>query len=182
MGILICGLNGAGKSTLGKALAERMSFQFIDNEDLYFPKTDSSYAFSNPRSDAEAIRILEEWIEKNDRFIFAAVKGNYGETLLSKLDCVILIEAPRNVRLERVRRRSARRFGDRILSGGDLAQPENEWFQRVERRPEDYVLTWLADAHLTCPIIHADGTRPVEENAGLLLSQIMRLTGFQPLS
>ena len=32
-GILICGLNGSGKSTLGKALAQKLHFYFIDNED-----------------------------------------------------------------------------------------------------------------------------------------------------
>lgn len=170
MGILICGLNGVGKSTIGSVLAERMSLPFIDNEDLYFPKADRSYAFSNPRSDAEAIQILEALIDKDDRFIFAAVRGDYGEKLLSKLDFVILVEAPKETRIKRVKQRSAQRFGDRILSGGDLAQKENEWFKRVESRPEDYVSTWLADAHLTCPIIRVDGTRPVEENVERLLS------------
>ena len=74
MAILICGLNGAGKSTIGSILAERMSLPFIDNEDVYFPKTDSSYAYSNPRSDAEAIRILETFIDKNDRFVCVPLK------------------------------------------------------------------------------------------------------------
>ena len=32
-GIIMCGLNGSGKSTLGKALAERLHFYFIDNEE-----------------------------------------------------------------------------------------------------------------------------------------------------
>ena len=41
MGILICGLNGAGKSTLGRMLADRIGYEFIDNEDLYFPKADA---------------------------------------------------------------------------------------------------------------------------------------------
>ena len=41
MGILICGLNGTGKSTLGRMLADRMGYEFIDNEDLFFPKTDT---------------------------------------------------------------------------------------------------------------------------------------------
>ena len=36
MGILICGLNGSGKSTLGKALASRIGYEFIDNEDQYY--------------------------------------------------------------------------------------------------------------------------------------------------
>lgn len=31
-GIIICGLNGAGKSTLGKALAEKLDFHFVDND------------------------------------------------------------------------------------------------------------------------------------------------------
>ena len=34
-GIIICGLNGAGKSTLGKALAEKLEFYFIDNEQYF---------------------------------------------------------------------------------------------------------------------------------------------------
>lgn len=43
MGILICGLNGTGKSTLGRILADRLGYEFIDNEDLFFPKADPSY-------------------------------------------------------------------------------------------------------------------------------------------
>lgn len=42
-GIMVCGLNGSGKSTLGKALAEKLGFHFIDNEDLFFPKTNPNY-------------------------------------------------------------------------------------------------------------------------------------------
>ena len=41
-GIMICGLNGTGKSTLGKALAEKLHFYFIDNENLYFSGTELS--------------------------------------------------------------------------------------------------------------------------------------------
>ena len=168
MGILLCGLNGVGKSTIGKILAERMEYLFIDNEELYFPKTDTSYEFANPRTKEEAIAILEEKIKENDRFIFAAVKGDYGEKLPEKISKVVLIEAPKETRMERVKMRSAKKFGDRIQDNGDLKQDENSWFEKVAGRTEDYVTKWLENVY--CPIIHIDGSASVEENVNYLLS------------
>ena len=95
MGILICGLNGTGKSTLGRMLADRMRYEFIDNEDLFFPKADPSYTFSNPRSKEEVIQLLEGKISRNNQFVFAAVKGNYGDRLIASLDHIVLIEVPK---------------------------------------------------------------------------------------
>lgn len=171
MGILLCGLNGAGKSTIGRILAERMSWQFIDNEDLYFPKEDASYLFSNPRSKEEVIHLLEEKIEEDDRFVFAAVKGDYGEKLLTKLDYVVLIEVPKETRMERVKMRSAQKFGDRIQEHGDLADKENAWFSVVKSRPENFVTEWLE--RVPCPVIRIDGTAPVEENVNYLLEKLL---------
>lgn len=171
MGILLCGLNGAGKSTIGRILAERMSWQFIDNEDLYFPKENASYLFSNPRSKEEVIHLLEEKIEEDDRFVFAAVKGDYGEKLLKKLDYVVLIEVPKETRMERVKMRSAQKFGDRIQEKGDLADTENAWFSVVNSRPENFVTEWLE--RVPCPVIRIDGTAPVEENVNYLLEKLL---------
>lgn len=168
MGILLCGLNGVGKSSIGRMLAKRMSYQFIDNEDLYFPKNDKLYMFSNPRSKEEVIHILEEKISKEDKFIFAAVKGNYGEKFLAQIDYVILVEVPKKIRMDRVKMRSAQKFGDRILADGDLAEKENAWFSLVNSRPENYVTEWLE--MVKCPIIRIDGTLPIEENVDYLLS------------
>ena len=168
MGILICGLNGVGKSTLGRRLAERLSYPFIDNEDLYFPKTDRRYAYLAPRGKEEVIRLLEERIEKSGDFVFAAVRGDYGERLLAHLDHIVLVEVPREIRLARVRERSFEKFGERICAGGDLAEQENAWFAQVEGRPEDHVLKWLETVDR--PVIRVDGTRPVEENVEYLVS------------
>lgn len=103
MGIMICGLNGTGKSTLGRILADKLGYEFIDVEDLYFPKTDSSYTFSSPRSKEEVIRLLEERISNNNQFIFASITGDYGDKLIALLDYVVLIEVPKHIRSQRVR-------------------------------------------------------------------------------
>lgn len=168
MGILICGLNGAGKSTLGRMLAERMGYEFIDSEGLYFPKTDPSYRFSDPRSKEEVIRLLEERISENNRFIFAAVRGNYGGKLIASLDHIVFIETPKQIRSQRVRDRSYRKFGDRILPGGDLYDRENNWFSLTDCRTDAYVTDWLET--IDCPVTRIDGTLPVEENVAYLVS------------
>ena len=168
MGILICGLNGTGKSTLGRMLADRLGYVFIDNEDLYFPKTDPSYAFSGPRSKEEVIRLLEERIRENKRFILASVRGDYGGRLIASLDHIVLIEVPKQVRSRRVRERSYQRFGDRILPGGDLYDQENKWFSLTDSRPETYVTDWLETVDR--PVIRIDGTLPVGENVDYLVS------------
>ena len=168
MGILISGLNGAGKSTIGRMLADRMGYEFIDNEDLWFPKADSSYTFSGPRSEEEVIRLLEERIRENNRFIFAAVKGNYGDKLTASLDHIVLVEVPKQIPSRRVRDRSYQKFGDRILPGGDLHDKEEKWFSLTDSRPDAYVTDWLET--VDCPVIRIDGTRPVEENVDYLVS------------
>ena len=71
-GIVICGLNGAGKSTLGKALAEKLDFYFIDNEDLFFPKTDPNYIYASPRTHEETEKMLFHAIKVHENFVFAA--------------------------------------------------------------------------------------------------------------
>ena len=170
MGILICGLNGAGKSTLGKALADHLGYEFIDNEDLFFPKSDPSYTFSVVRSKDEVIQLLEERIRNHDRFVFAAVKGDYEDQFISSLNHIILIEVPKQIRSQRVRNRSYQKFGDRILPGGDLFEKENKWFSITDSRPEDDVTTWLETVQ--CPVIRIDGTLPVEKNIAFLMSAL----------
>ena len=167
MGILICGLNGAGKSTLGRMLADRMGYEFIDSEDLYFPKTDPAYLFSGPRSEEEVIRLLEEKISGNSRFVFAAVRGISSGKLTASLDHIIFIEVPAQIRSRRVRERSRQRFGDRILPGGDLYEKESKWFSLTDSRTDAYVTDWLET--VDCPVIRIDGTLPAEDNADTLI-------------
>lgn len=169
-GILVCGLNGVGKSTLGKALAERMGFYFIDNEDLYFPKTDPLYTYASPRTRAEVEKLLLSEIAAHENFIFASVKGDYGQAILASIQYIVLIAVPRNTRLQRVKNRSFQKFGDRMLPGGDLHEQEERFFDIVKARAENSVEEWVQS--MNCPVIRADGTKPVEENVKFIIEQI----------
>ena len=169
-GILICGLNGAGKSTLGKALAEKLHFYFIDNEDLYFPKTDPNYMYASPRTREEAKKLLFREIKAHENFVFASVKGDYGEEIYPFFQYVILIDVPKDIRMERVKNRSFQKFGNRMLPGGDLHEQEEGFFEFVKSRAENTVKEWVQ--LLSCPILRIDGTKPVEENVDFIINQI----------
>lgn len=169
-GILVCGLNGAGKSTLRRALAERLGFAFLDNEDLYFPKTDPAYPYADPRTREEVEKLLISAINGRKSFVFASVKGDYSEEVRRRFRYAVLVEVPREIRLQRVKNRSLQRFGDRALPGGDLYDSEERFFELVKSRAENTVTDWISE--LSCPIIRVDGRRTVAENVEVITSRI----------
>ena len=170
-GILMCGLNGAGKSTLGRALAERIDFHFIDNEDLYFPGTDPYYIYASPRTREEVEKLLSYEVKEHENFVFTSVKGDY-RNCASLFQYAVLIYVPRDIRIQRVKDCSFQKFGDRMLPGGDLYEQEENFFDLVRSRAENTVEEWAKS--LSCPIIRVDGTKPVEENITFITEQIVR--------
>lgn len=170
IGIQICGLNGCGKSTLGRALAEEIGFHFIDNENLYFARSQANEPYTNPKSEAEVERLLMNEVIEHSNFVFAAVRGNYGKEIIPMYDYVVVIEVPKEIRSQRVRNRSFQKFGNRMLKGGDLYQQEEAFFRMAEARSEDYVEKWLK--LVDCPILRVDGTKPIEENVQSIIREM----------
>ena len=166
MGVIICGMNGSGKSTLGRALAEQLGWRFIDNEDLYFPKADPAHPYAVERTRAEVEALLLDELRRDERFVFAAVRGNYGDAVLPHYKAAVLVEVPKEIRLARVRARSFAKFGERMLPGGDLYESEKRFYDLIAARPDDYASHWLEG--LDIPILRVDGTRLVGENVALI--------------
>ena len=170
MGIIICGLNGSGKSTLGKILAEKLHFHFIDIENLYFPKTNSNYIYASPRTREDVAERLLCEIRTHENFILASVKGDYGEDISSFFQYAVLLDVPKDIRLQRVKERSFQKFGNRMLPGGDLFEQEEKFFRFVESRNESTVDEWIKS--LKCPVIRIDGTKPTDENVNFIVELI----------
>ena len=170
IGIQICGLNGSGKSTLGRALAEKIGFYFIDDENLYFSRSNPNEPYTNPKPRHEVEQLLMKEVKNHPDFVFAAVKGDYEKDIISMYDYVIMIDVPKSVRSKRVRNRSYKKFGSRMLLGGDLYNQEEAFFQMVESRQSSYVENWLQT--VKCPIIRVDGTKPIDENVEYIINSI----------
>lgn len=159
-GICVCGLNGSGKTTLACALAKALHFKHMDIEQYYFTSTDNPYASSGTREEVE--RLLLADIEQNPCFVFSAVNGNMTEEINKQYDLVIYLEAPRDVRMGRIRQRALNQFGDRVLPGGDMREQEEQFFSFAEKRTPEKIENWVES--LSCQVIRLDGTKAVVEN------------------
>ncbi len=93
-----------------------------------------------------------------------------GKTYIHFFQYVILLDVPRDIRLQRVKERSFQKFGSRMLSGGDLFEQEEKFFHFVESGNENTVEEWVKS--LKCPIIRIDGMKPIDENTNFIMERI----------
>jgi adenylate kinase family enzyme len=167
-GILICGLNGAGKTTIALKLTKITQSKHIDIEDYAFLSSEIPY--SRPRSSEKIACLLLAEIEKYPQFIFSAVDGNFGDEIVNYFGFIILVDTPLEIRIERIKKRSFEKFGNRILEGGDLYEQEQKFLDFVANRELSSVENWTKT--LNCPVLRIDGTRDFHEMANEILSTI----------
>lgn len=169
-GIAIVGANGSGKTTLGKHLADLLGYKHMDAEEYSFK--DSAIPYTNSRTKEEVLELLSADMKKYDRFILSAVNCDFGDDINAMYDCIIYIKAPLKIRLDRIKKRSANKFGRRVLKGGDLYEQEQKFYDFVSSRTMDKTDTWLQS--MTCPVICVDGTEPIASNAKRLKENIAK--------
>ena len=128
------------------------------------------YDYQNARSRAEVSKLLLKDLTEYEDFIFASVKGNYGDEAVSRFTHAVLVSVPKEERMKRVRDRNYQKFGNRMLQGGDLFEKENRFFEMVEKRPEQDVENWLQSVRLS--VIRVDGTQTVGENIKIISARL----------
>lgn len=160
-GIIIFGANGCGKTTLGRELARILNFKHIDHEDYAFEKSEIPYTAE--RSFDKCVELMFADIEKSRGFVISAVTGNFGIDIEARYDLAVYIEAPLELRIERVKQRNLERFGERVLEGGDMYEGQKQFTDFVTSRSLSRIEQY-ADT-LTCPVIRIDGTADYKQTA-----------------
>ena len=192
-GIAIFGPNGAGKSSITHALAKKLAYAELDVEDLYFPEQRASrrralegefepergfepmphsgaLPFSRPRTKEEVQSGLLWELAENPRFILSGVTMNWPEEILAKIEIAFWVQAPLELRLQRIGAREEKRFGARVLPGGDMYEQQKAFRDMVAGR--DPKAIEQTAARLRCPVYPLDGALPVEENVARILAHL----------
>ena len=100
----------------------------------------------------------------------SGVTLNFSPELLSRIDLAVELSTPLTTRIQRIQSREERRFGDRVLPGGDMYAQQEDFRKMVETRDQTSAARSLAQ--LSCPVIQLSGTDPVTENIAVILSHL----------
>lgn len=167
-GIIITGLNGCGKSTVCKLLAEKLNYYSMDVEDYYFIKSDIPYSEFHTHEQTE--NLLLDDIKKHNHFVLATVNCDWGEEISSMCKLAVVLKAPIDIRMERIKNREYEKFGDRVLKGGDLYESQQRFHNKVRNRLESHIAKQMEFIH--CPVIEVDATLPVSDIVDII-SQVI---------
>lgn len=149
--IHIFGSSGSGTTTLAKELAEYLNLHHIDVDDLMWEKTDPP--FTVKRSNESIRQRINEDLSHHQDIVISGSIVNIYDDLKPSIDLFIYMNLDIETRKERINQREVKRFGHRILPGGDLYHKHQsflEWVSDYEHNPETIRsrkqhLSWLND-------------------------------------
>ncbi|HEX3915859.1 MAG TPA: AAA family ATPase [Caulobacteraceae bacterium] len=172
--IHVVGGSGSGTTTLGRALAARTGATHLDTDDFYWLRTQPPYTTSRPVADR--IALLSEAFDASPRWVLSGSMMGWGEPLLPRIELIVFLYTPPDVRLARVMARERERYGADIDPGGRLHAHHLEFMEYVRGYDRDDFpgrslkrhRAWLAAA--SRPVLELDGARAVEEGVAAVLA------------
>lgn len=173
MRIHITGASGSGTTTLGEALSRKLHIPHFDSDHFFWKPTDPP--FQERREVAERIALLKRKAKPDDSWVLSGSAMKWGEFLESHYDLIVFLTLDPDIRMERIRQREAKRYGARILPGGDMVEISAEFLAWAaaydtagpEQRSRALHEAWLAKQQT--PILRLDSAVPVVE----LVSQVL---------
>jgi hypothetical protein len=174
--IHILGASGSGTSTLGTAIARRLGISHTDADSLYWVPTNPPY--TTPRLPDDRQALLLRTLPVTGHWVFSGAATKWAAPLEPYYDLVVFLMLDPAVRMVRLRRREAARFGARILPGGDMTAINAAFIAWAEaydtagslRRGLMMHEAWLLDQ--PAPVLRLDSQAPVEELVAATLSTI----------
>jgi adenylate kinase family enzyme len=174
--IHILGASGSGTTTLGVALAARLGHPHVDADTLFWLPTDPPFTTKRPRDDRQAM--LRRLLPVAGQWVFSGSAPEWATPIEPFYDLVVFLQLDPAVRMARLRRREAARYGKRIETGGDMATASADFLKWAEAYdtagPEQRSLigheAWLAS--LRTPVLRLDSAVPLEDLIFAILSRL----------
>jgi len=194
--IHILGASGSGTTTLGAALAARLDCPHEDTDAHFWLPSDPPFLTARP-AEARLAGLLTRLAGADWVLSGSALK--WGEPVESMFELVVFLRLDPALRMARLYRREAERYGSRISPGGDMAvanQAFLDWAESYDTarpiagRPTGHPTArpiehptggpqqrslaaheqWLATR--ACPVLRLDSAAPVQNLVSAVLAHL----------
>lgn len=171
------GAAGSGTTSIGRAVAQRLACPYFDTDSYYF--YDTAEPFTEVRPIPERLQLLRADLEGSPQWVLGGSLHSWGCGLAPLLDLAVFITVPHDVRMARLRRREAERYGERMLPGGNHYEDTREFLEWAAgyddsscggRTLKDH-LAFIETLH--CPVLRLDNSGPFEAS----VKTVLRATG-----
>ena len=163
----ITGASGAGTTTLGRALASALAVPHFDADDFYWLPTEPPFRTARPKADR--LRLMDEMFLPRAGWVLSGSALGWGD-LNARLDLVVFLTAPTQLRIARLRDREARLFGAQAVEpgGSHYAQTQAflDWAASYDvggNEGRSLGSQLAALEALACPVLRLDGAAPTCE-------------------
>jgi adenylate kinase family enzyme len=164
--IHIVGASGAGTTTLGQALERENAYKWLDTDGFFWMPTDPPFVQSFPHE--ERVKLMTAAMQEHPKCVISGSLCGWGDVFIPKFDLVVFIDTPTDIRIERLEKREADRFGERIRIGGDMYENHIEFIEWAKSYDTNTVgrcrivhEEWFEK--LTWPLLRVDVTNPIDE-------------------
>jgi len=104
----ITGASGSGTTTLGRALADALGVSHHDTDDYLWLPTEPPYQELRDREDR--LRLMGELFLGKASWVLSGSLVGWGDSIIPYFDMLVFLSLSTEARLERLRKREARRF------------------------------------------------------------------------
>jgi len=166
--IHITGASGAGVTSIGRAVADALAIPHHDTDDYFWQPTSPPYQKARERADR--LRLMHEVFLPRAEWVISGSLAGWGDAIIPTFDLVVFLITPREIRLQRLRTREAKRYGtDAVAAGGWRHKETEEFIEWASQYENDDRASrslakheaWLAE--LPCPVLRLDGSRQLTE-------------------
>ena len=173
-GIMIIGPSGSGKTTLGKIVSQKLKIPYFDVDD-YIWRRDTKEPFTVMYKREEKISRLSDDIAEIEHFVMAGSMSSFHQAFDDKFEMMVFLYTTPDIRISRVHERAIKRFGDRVLEGGDMYESHMRFLEDNKRYETDGSPNlseqeeWLNS--MSCVKMRLNGEDSPDYNADLIVNR-----------
>ena len=174
--IHIFGASGSGTTTLAKKICSELGFFHMDTDDYFWVPTNPMYTQKRPPE--ERILMMKRDIASADNVVISGSLVGWGDQLIQSFTLAVRLKTDTDIRIERIKHREKKKFGERIEFGGDMYNRHIAFLDWARAYDSGGIGMRSRAEHdewqklIQCPLILLDGGNDLEYNFSQIIKHI----------